>query len=45
MSGFNPRAQGLRGRIQDFFKEGGASMRVRDKHPRAKGMGEGGVGG
>ena len=35
----------MQGRVQDFFKEGVASMRVRGKHPRAKGVGEGGFGG
>ena len=33
---------GKQGRIQDFFKEGVVSLRVKGKGPRAKGMGEGG---
>ena len=35
----------VQGRIQDFLKEGIVSMRVQGKHPRAKGTGEGVVGG
>ena len=31
--------------MQDFFKEGVASVRVQGKRPRVKGMGDGGGGG